>query len=486
MSEKSTKINVPTKQWMTKEPIITQINTLYAGTRAMRSAGQEYLPQFKVESGEDYERRIKSSFLNNETKSVIETCNGRLYKKPPVVEVDKSLDEFILDVDQQGSHINTFAHNVTNNALRDGFVCIYTDYTQKELGESPTMKDLKGTRPYWSMVKRLDLIGWKTEVINGTSRFTEVRIRELGDIVDPENPFEDKTVPQVRRVWLEGTKVYWEIWQIIKGKFINNQNGELKGIDFIPLDVVYADQQGFCLSDPPYEDLSWKNIEHWQSSSDQNNILRVARVPILAMYGEQGSGDKEISVYTFFAFPDSSSKMEYVEHSGKAIEAGWVHLTKVEETMSNLGINVLKNNVQKTAKQSGIEENAQTSKLGLMSMLLSDGITNALHTAALWLSNTAKKADNKYILNSKVGVTVIDDVAVKTLIELRKLGDISLDDFLNELQRQGALSDDLNIEESIIKLAEEGESEFENEPAPPIIQTKQGDDEDVKENNKEE
>jgi len=31
---------------------------------------------------------------------------------------------------------------------------------------------------------------------------------------------------------------------------------------------------------PPLLDLAWLNVEHWQSASDQSNILHVARVPI--------------------------------------------------------------------------------------------------------------------------------------------------------------------------------------------------------------
>ncbi|MBX8484820.1 DUF4055 domain-containing protein [Pseudomonas cichorii] len=35
----------------------------------------------------------------------------------------------------------------------------------------------------------------------------------------------------------------------------------------------------FC--DPPFKDLAHLNIQHWQSKPDQDNILHVARVPIL-------------------------------------------------------------------------------------------------------------------------------------------------------------------------------------------------------------
>jgi hypothetical protein len=37
--------------------------------------------------------------------------------------------------------------------------------------------------------------------------------------------------------------------------------------------------------EPPLLDLAYLNVKHWQSQSDQDNILHIARVPILALIG---------------------------------------------------------------------------------------------------------------------------------------------------------------------------------------------------------
>jgi hypothetical protein len=36
---------------------------------------------------------------------------------------------------------------------------------------------------------------------------------------------------------------------------------------------------------PPLLNLALLNIKHWQSQSEQDNILHVARVPLLVAYG---------------------------------------------------------------------------------------------------------------------------------------------------------------------------------------------------------
>jgi len=53
----------------------------------------------------------------------------------------------------------------------------------------------------------------------------------------------------------------------------------------IPLVTHYTFRIGDFIARPPFEDLSWLNIEHWQSSSDQRNALRYGRSAILFLQG---------------------------------------------------------------------------------------------------------------------------------------------------------------------------------------------------------
>jgi hypothetical protein len=49
------------------------IRTLVAGTKAMRAAGEEYLPRQTAESPANYEARKKRSFLYNATGKTVST-----------------------------------------------------------------------------------------------------------------------------------------------------------------------------------------------------------------------------------------------------------------------------------------------------------------------------------------------------------------------------------------------------------------------------
>ena len=52
-------------------------NALMGGTKAMRKAGQEYLPKFAQEAKEAYDARLKSSWLFNGFRKTVRDMTGR-------------------------------------------------------------------------------------------------------------------------------------------------------------------------------------------------------------------------------------------------------------------------------------------------------------------------------------------------------------------------------------------------------------------------
>ncbi|MGR5448171.1 DUF4055 domain-containing protein, partial [Vibrio jasicida] len=81
---------------------------------------------------------------------------------------------------------------------------------------------------------------------------------------------------------------------------------------------------------PPLAELAYMNVEHWQSKSDQQTILHVARVPILFA---KMLGDNKITVggAAVVKCEDENGDLKYVEHGGAAIEAGRLSLLDLED-----------------------------------------------------------------------------------------------------------------------------------------------------------
>ena len=451
-----------------RQPVRKQISDIYEGTQSMRNAGTQYLPQFPLESGAKYYNRKNHTFLLNMVRKTAETLTGRVFKKDPVIEVPEKLKPYLDDIDLEGSSIEVFAQKTFNHAIRDAFTFIHTDFTRApsavDLGRAVTRKDEAdaGIRPYWRSVRAGQVFNWKDEIIGGKNVLTEVRIREKTIKYDG---MKCQEVDQIRllmpgefHIFQRDPKAGWTLVD----------SGGTPGMDKIPLDIIYTSKESYFDGAPILSDLSWKNIEHWQSSSDQRNILHVARVPILTASGateEEMDGTKQISTDNIIMFTDPAASLNYVEHSGAAIQAGERDLDKIESQMHSYGLQILQNNkVTRTATEAGMENETQISLLGGAAKLAADGFQNALFTMLSWIVPGSTLDEIVFSLSSNVGVTIINPEKVKTVIELRKLQDITLETALRELKEAGALTDDLDIEAEAVLVKSDSMIEFKNEP----------------------
>ncbi|MGT3256396.1 DUF4055 domain-containing protein, partial [Yersinia enterocolitica] len=76
-------------------------------------------------------------------------------------------------------------------------------------------------------------------------------------------------------------------------------------------------QIGFMRGTPPLIDLAMLNIKHWQSQSEQDNILHVARVPLLSVFGLEDKEELTVGASVATRFDDRTKQgLEYTEHSG--------------------------------------------------------------------------------------------------------------------------------------------------------------------------
>jgi len=437
--------------YKSRQDIRKQINTLYAGTRAMREAREDYLPRFEMESPAQYERRINSTFLNNFIRQTAESFVGRVFKKNPVVELPDFMQPWTENIDMEGTILEVFLQKAFNIAIIEGHCFIHVDHTkaptEEELGRKVTLKDEEGHRPYLRIVTASQLIDWEFTGNMLTYAVFQEAVTERGD----------EGLQEVTQWWVL-TPGAWAIIREHDGEMTEYKSGVTAGMPIIPLVPVYTTSTGQFDSDPMLEDLSYKNIEHWQSSSDQRNILRVARVPILAEIGaiaDDADTQREVSAHGFWSVP-MGGDLKFVEHSGAAISAGVEDLERIERAAASYGLSILQqvDKYRRTATEVESENEASISKLGAAAKMASDGFANALWLMGWWKQKTLKLANIILQLNDKVGITIADPTKVQAVTEAYKLGALTVDTYLRQLQNVGAISDELDIEAEVLKLSE--------------------------------
>jgi hypothetical protein len=72
----------------------------------------------------------------------------------------------------------------------------------------------------------------------------------------------------------------------------------------ITLVTLYTKRTGFMCGSPPLLNMALLNIKHWQSQSEQDNILHVARVPILTVFGLEEGQELTIGSSSAASFTD--------------------------------------------------------------------------------------------------------------------------------------------------------------------------------------
>jgi hypothetical protein len=447
------------------------IDTLLGGTEAMRQAGQVFLPQYEKESNKHWQQRLDRNVLTNMIEMTSDHLVGQALKVAPQPDEDvpDAIVELLEDVDGQGTGFPVFAHKIFKDGIEKAFTHVLIDYPSTNTfnadGEPRTLADdrAENLRPYWVHIPPENLFFAHSAVINGREVLTQIRFFEMEtEIVGWEEVFY-KRIRVLQRVGLESGKtgVEWQLWEEreIKGKKKEwvQIGGGLMDVEEIPLVTFYTTRDGFMVGKPPLTDLAHLNVAHWQSTSDQRNVLTVSRFPILAASGalsEDTEGKITVGPHSFLFMPDPQGKFYYVEHDGKAIEAGRLDLKDLEEQMANYGAEFLKKrpaNEGVTARVLDTSENLSALQVWILDF--KDALENMLMFTAQWM----KLDDGGSIMldSDDVGLSEADTTHLDAIDKARKNKDISRKAYLEELKRRSVLSEEFDIEED----AAERESE---------------------------
>ncbi len=426
------------------------------GTAAMRAAGATYLPKFGAESQDSYDTRLSASWLFNAYRKTIRDMSGRVFSRP--IELGKSdtkLAEWCENADLAGRDLSTFARDVFEDGLDAGIAFIMVDAPKREGPVTKAQATQENLRPYMIHIPAENVLGWKSEAINNKQTLTQVRILEGVLVQDPDDEFKQSDVAQVRVIDLIGsvvsTRIYQKSdkdgWALVDGPYPSG----LSEITVIPF---YANRIGFYTGAPLLEDLADVNIAHWQSQSDQRNILRAARLPILFATGyPQDKGDLVISSTKAVITDNPDSTLQWVEHSGAAIGAGRQDLKDLEFQMQALGMQLL---VAQSSSATGATLDA-AKETSILSMT-ADQLQDALEQALIWMAQYGglDGASIESKVNKDFGAGMMGAQELTLLLTAVNTGNLSRETFLHELARRGMVQSDLNIEDEAERIANEG------------------------------
>lgn len=478
-------------------PMWRLMDALLGGTETMRNAGKEYLIQHTGEVEDRYRERLVQATLWNQLEITLGGWIGRPFRDPLKLndDVPKEITKLSDDIDQLGTNMDTFARSWFLSGVSKAFCHVLIEQPQvqeREDGEPLSKADInrQGIRPYWCLIEADEVIFARIKVVDGQEVYTHVRIHECTMEEDPEDEFDEVLVERIRVYDRVGDTVTVTVYRRDPKKDTESKEGwpmegqpiDL-GIDVIPMITFYANRQGFLLGKSPLQDLAELNRRHWNSQSDQDNILTVSRFPILAASGvasidggDSLSGDPQpgsdfsgrtkgtvIGPYNVLVSEEVGSKYYYVEHKGTAIKSGQESLELLEAKMAAYGSEFLKKSPDRqTATARAMDSQESVSPLQAITLNFIDAMQSALALTAKWmnLSSDEGKVDEKFHGGT---VTIVTDfgpeeatmVDQKLLHEMQKARVISGKTMRKEAKRRGVLADDFDEAENKKELQEE-------------------------------
>jgi len=205
--------------------------------------------------------------------------------------------------------------------------------------------------------------------------------------------------------------------------------------------------------------LAWLNLAHWQSMSDQRNILRFARVGLLFAAGfsdEELEEGLTIGPNQLIRSTNESAKVTYVEHKGNAIATGQQDLDKLEERMKVLGLQpIMQRSGNQTATGRVLDESRTHTSIQAWIRSLENTLRQAFEYATRW-SKQELPEDFSIDINNDFGLSERATDDVRSLIEMRKAAQISSETFLREVKRRGLLAEVVDIPTELAAIEQEG------------------------------
>ena len=452
------------------------IKALRGGTRAMRTAARDYLPQEPKEDHERYRVRVARSFLFPALTNTASRIVARPFSREVTIrgDLDARLEPIRTNTDLSGSNLTTFGRWMFESGVYNGVSFVLVDFP-KTSGEQSAADELTGgVRPYFVAISADDMIGWRHvvdaktgEQISVFARWKEKRTESDGDYADKEvnwiRVLQAKTVNAAGEV-REGRFEEWRENDNEKGNYtLRNTGSYLWPGRGLPLFPFYTNRTGTFTATSPLMDLAWKNIEHWQTASDYRMALRFALLIMLTATGltaEEVKKGLKLGHGAYNAFKNPEARLQFTETTGAGLEQGRKSKEEIREEMEILGLQpFLRASANTTATSQRSTDDKNEAPIQAWVREASNVLLQCYRAAGTWLGVELPE-DLRIEVFSEFKLLGSRRDVVEQLIKLRNLSPHAIDlvTLLKECVRNGILSEEADVEAIAAAAREESEA----------------------------
>lgn len=433
---------------------------LMGGQKAMQHKRQLYLPQEEKETQYSYEKRLIRSNLFPGFSRAIKAFTSKPFEQP--VTLDKTVSPVILEhaqnIDNAGRNLTSFARDTFQAGVVVGVSYILVDMPSLD----PAIKTLADQtaaeqRPYWCMYEAQDVL--EVLVERQGSNLVIMRARLVENTVEQSGKWTTAMKKRIRVITPETWALYHQPDPVNKPDEWTIEQQGVNTLKKVPLVPFYTNRTGPYQALPPLEEMAELNLRHWQSNSDQINILHYARIPILFGKAINLESDRfEIGANCMVMSSDPQATLGYVETTGNGIKAGEDDLTKLEQQMGAMGADPLISRMTiNTATEVATRDLQGSSHVQAWAGNLELAIEEALKLHAEWIGESLSDTVGSHVTVFRDFTYAWKDTSnLEAVIQTRQMGDLSRESYLQEMKRRQVLPDSFDVEGEMNLIGEEG------------------------------
>jgi hypothetical protein len=442
-------VNTEHPQYKEMKPVWQKMRDFIGGERTVKAKTVDYLPTLNetdTADGYDYRTYLENAVFFNATGLTYQAFMGMIFRKKPMLSVDTH--PLFDNVDLEGSNLQTFVRDCTEEVMKVGRVGILKDFPTTKGTETIAELSKGNKRNYLKLYKAESIINWKYETVNGINVPVCVVLREIIE-KDPENLFSHDTESQYR------------VLALVNGRYVQyvyNASFELKStvrplskgkiIREIPFVCMNSRTISLNVEPPPLEDLSNTNGAHYRASASLGACVWMfgRATPVFHIPHTLVNQFKEDGV----SFGVTKSIILPTDTQGSKVEASFLeptksfepiinHMDSLEGRMSSQGARMLKQ-----AKE--VAESPDSISFDLIGEFatiasIADNASQGLSKAISLLLGT----DTRIVLNSDYIGSKIDANTITSLFAAVQGGGMSVGQFQQALIDGEAIVSDKEV-----------------------------------------
>lgn len=429
-------------------------------------AKEKYLHREPAEPAQAYKARLERSTYTPIYRDSIRSYAG-LLSRFQLIEAPESLQKAQGNVDLQGSSIQSFLTQVDELALRDGGTYVMVDM-MPENGNDNFFDQMRDERhPYLINIRRCDVINWQVSYERGVETVSQVTVRQLRSVPDPEAAFGSKVEP----IYYVLTPGKVDMYRLVKSGPSRWENQLVDSISttmpVVPIVWYGATSSRFAQGDLPMDGLADLSIQHYQMRSDLQELLHKCAMPVPVRKGAPIGPDGRppalvLGPNTAVDLPAEGGEFNFAEPSGKSLERHQDEVKHVEELMDRSSLNFLYGANVKTATEAALRASQVSSSVAAL-------VRNKTAMFGTVMRLWAWYAGEQEQITSESGIAMNDSLINKPMgaSEMAQLVNLYSNDLLSkrtvldELQRGGVLDPDLVIDDEMARIDEDKEAEHQ-------------------------